>query len=225
MRSALSRPLRHAASSVVAPLLNWPQDLATLGDAVHAAPYKAPPRAPVLYLKPRNTWCGDGAEIVVPAGVPALRVGASLAALIGRSACRVSEDDALDFVAGWVAVNDLAIPHASYHRPALRERCRDGFCPISKAVPRDALADPEAASWRVWIDDQLVEEGSTSGLVRPFSRLFTDVSEFMTLQAGDLLLLGSSEHGPLVRAGQTARIAFDGLGSLTNAFVGEAPAA
>jgi 5-oxopent-3-ene-1,2,5-tricarboxylate decarboxylase / 2-hydroxyhepta-2,4-diene-1,7-dioate isomerase len=221
MRSPVALPARRAASSVVAPLLNWPQDLAALGDTVHAPPYKAPPRAPVLYLKPRNTWCEDGDAIVVPAGVPALRVGATLGAVIGRSACRVRTDDALDFVAGWVVVNDLAIPHASYHRPALRERCRDGFCPISAPVRRDALAAPDAAHWWVSIDGQLVEEGRTAGLARPFARLLADVTEFMTLHAGDTLLLGSSELGPLVRAGQTARVTFDGVGSLANSFVAD----
>ena len=224
MRALPALPLRHAGSSVVAPLLNWPGDLTALGNAVHAPPYKAPPRAPVLYLKPRNTWCASGDPVVVPAGVTALRVGATLGALIGRSACRVRAAEAQSFVAGWVVVNDVSIPHASYHRPALRERCRDGFCPISAAVPTGALADPDAARWQVWIDGQAAGKGCSAGLLRPFATLLADVTQFMTLHAGDILLLGSSEQGPLVRAGQSVRIALDGVASLANDFIAEAVA-
>ena len=69
-------------------LLNHRPALAALGDAVHAAPYKAPPRAPVLYLKPRNTQVGEGVAVEVPADVPALEVGAALGLVIGRTAAR-----------------------------------------------------------------------------------------------------------------------------------------
>lgn len=214
-------PARHAGSCVVAPLLNRPEDRAALGETVHAAPYKAPPRAPVLYLRPRNTWSGEGDAVVVPSGVAVLRVGATLGAVIGRVACRVAAADALQLVAGWVIVNDLAIPHTSLYRPALRERCRDGFCAISLPHPREALGDPDAATWRVLIDGQLVEVGATAGAVRPFGTLLADITEFMTLHPGDIALLGASNHGPLAAAGQTVSVEIGGLGRLTNRLVGE----
>ena len=59
------------SGQVIGVLLNHRPALAALGDAVHAPPYKAPPRAPVLYLKPRNTQVADGARVAVPVGVPA----------------------------------------------------------------------------------------------------------------------------------------------------------
>jgi 5-oxopent-3-ene-1,2,5-tricarboxylate decarboxylase / 2-hydroxyhepta-2,4-diene-1,7-dioate isomerase len=231
----LAVPARHAGSSVVAPLLNHRDDLAQLGGAALSAPYKAAPRAPVLYLRPRNTWCTDGDEVVVPQGVTALQVGVSLAAVIGRNACRVKAQDAMQFVAGWLLVNDLCIPHTSFYRPALPQRCRDGFCVMSGAVAAGAagaagaMAQIERLPWQVFIDGKEAAAGDTgdaSTLVRPFAQLLADVTDFMTLQAGDVLLLGTRALGPLVplvRAGQTVRVGMSGIGQLSNRFIAQEP--
>ena len=66
--------------------LNFRGALAALGDAVHGEPYKKPPEAPVLYLKPGNTWSSPGAIIAVPAGVPQLRMGGTLGLVFARTA-------------------------------------------------------------------------------------------------------------------------------------------
>ncbi|HET9330139.1 MAG TPA: fumarylacetoacetate hydrolase family protein, partial [Steroidobacteraceae bacterium] len=91
-------------------LLNHKSALAALGAAVHAPPYQAPPRAPVLYVKPRNTLTPTGASVVIPAGVTEVEVGACLGLVIGRSACRVSEAQALECLAGYLIVNDVSVP-------------------------------------------------------------------------------------------------------------------
>src|SRR6185312_7900572 len=83
--------------------------LAALGDAVDAAPYKGAPRAPVLYVKPRNTLAGPGAAVVVPVEAEALEIGAGVGLVIGRTACRVREDAALDHIAGCVIVADVSV--------------------------------------------------------------------------------------------------------------------
>ncbi|MDE2160431.1 MAG: fumarylacetoacetate hydrolase family protein [Burkholderiales bacterium] len=85
------------SGTVIAALLNHRPQLAALGDAVHAAPYQAPPRAPVLALRPRHMLAGEGATIEVPAAV---EVGASLGIVIGRSACRGAAADAMHPLAG-----------------------------------------------------------------------------------------------------------------------------
>src|SRR4051794_31151366 len=87
--------------TVYGALLNFRDTLDALGGVMHEPPYKAPPRAPVLYIKPRNTLAADGARIVVPRGVDALRMGGTLAVVMGRVACRVREADALAYVAGY----------------------------------------------------------------------------------------------------------------------------
>src|SRR5690242_11305464 len=135
--TALSRP---PIASVYGALLNFRDALAALGDAVNAAPYKAPPRAPILFVKPRNTWVAAGDTITVPRGVQALAMGGTLGVVIGRVACRVPEARATACIAGYTIANHVSVPHASYFRPSVRENSRDGFCPIGpRIVARDRI--------------------------------------------------------------------------------------
>lgn len=214
-------PLRTAYGA----LFNHSAALAALGDAVHAAPYKAPPKAPVLYIKPRNTFAGHGDAVVVPAGVDELEIGATLGIVIGREACRVSEAEALACVAGYTVCNDLSVPHASYYRPSLRFKCGDGFLPLGPwVVASRHVAAPDALAVRVHLDGRLVQQTSTAGMQRPVARLIAEVSAFMTLAAGDLLMLGVAAGAPRARAGQRVRIDIDGIGALENPLLAEAAA-
>jgi 5-oxopent-3-ene-1,2,5-tricarboxylate decarboxylase / 2-hydroxyhepta-2,4-diene-1,7-dioate isomerase len=207
--------------TVYGTLLNHADALAALGAAVHEPPYKAPPKAPVLYIKPRNTWVGPGDAVVVPAGVDELEIGATLGLVIGRAASRVRVADALSFVAGYVIVDDVSVPHASYYRPSLRFKARDTFCPIGPFVPRAALASPDALAITVAIDGEIVHRASTAGLIRPAAQLLAEVSEFMTLAPGDVLSVGVAAGAPRARAGQRVSISIEGLGTLDNPLVAE----
>jgi 5-oxopent-3-ene-1,2,5-tricarboxylate decarboxylase / 2-hydroxyhepta-2,4-diene-1,7-dioate isomerase len=207
--------------TVYGTLLNHRDALAALGEAVHEPPYKAPPKAPILYIKPRNTWIADGDAIIVPAGVPELEIGATLGLVIGRAACRVGEAEALSFVAGYVIVNDVSVPHDSYYRPSLRFKARDTFCPIGPFVARDAVGSPDALGIVVTIDGEVRQRASTTGLIRSAARLLAEVSEFMTLAPGDVLSVGVAAGAPRARAGQRVGIAIDGLGRLDNPLVAE----
>ncbi|MFM7532264.1 MAG: fumarylacetoacetate hydrolase family protein [Rubrivivax sp.] len=203
-------------------LLNDPATLAQLGQAAHAPPYKAPPQAPVLYLKPRNTLAGEGDVLRIPAGFDSVEIGANLGLIIGRTACRVPAEQALNYVAGYLAVNDVCLPHESFYRPSVRLRARDGYCPIAaQAVPAVAVADPDALTVRVLVDDRTVHETSTRGRVRAAARLLADVTEFMTLQPGDVLLLGASHGAPRALAGQAVRVEIDGVGGIGNRVAAE----
>ena len=153
-------------------------------DAFHRDPYKQPPVAPVLYIKPANTWAGEGDAIRVPPGVDRLRVGGTLGVVIGRKATRVSERDALDHVAGYTVANDVEIPHESYFRPPVREKCRDGFLPLGPFAGAGEL-DPDAAEIRVFVNGALASANSTRNLVRGVARLIADITEFMTLEEGE----------------------------------------
>ncbi len=206
-------------------LLNYRGALAALGDSVNEPPYKAPPKAPVLYLKPANTWIGDGVPIPVPGDVEALQMGAALGVVIGRTACRVPAESALDCVAGYTVVNDVSVPHESFYRPSIRFKCRDGFCPISAAiVDRARVPDPDALRVRVFVDGTLRQENTTANLIRSTARLIADITEFMTLEPGDVLLTGVPENAPLARAGRRVAIEIDGVGRLENPLVAEDPA-
>jgi len=205
---------------VYATLLNHRSAWQELGEAVNHPPYDAPPKAPVLYVKPRNTLAASGDPVPVPAGVIELELEASLGLVIGRPACRLEEARALEYLAGYLIVNDVSVPHRPYYRPSIRARARDGFCPVGpRVVPRAAIANPDDLAIRVFIDGKLRQQTGTSQLVRSIRRLLADVTDFMTLSPGDILAVGAAAPAPRVRAGQQARIEIDGLGQLENPFV------
>ena len=204
-------------------LVNHRSALKLIGDAVTAAPYKAAPQAPVLYIKPRNTLAGPDAVVVVPHDVDELEVGACLGIVIGRTACAVPERSALDFVAGYLIINDVSVPHTVYYRPSIRFKARDGFCPMGPAVvARDAVPNPNNLQINVFVDGSPRQSVNTSELVRPVARLLADVTDFMTLSPGDVLTVGAAAPAPRVRAGQRVAIEIDGIGRLETSFVGEA---
>ncbi len=201
-------------------LLNYRSALAALGDQVDAAPYQAPPRAPVLYIKPANTLNVSGAPIVLPPGVDAVEVGPALGLVIGRTACRVTEGEALSHLAGYALINDVTLPHASVYRPAITQRCRDGFCPIGP-VAAAAGIDPDRLAVRALVNDVVGVEATTAELIRPAARLLAEVTAFMTLEPGDVLHVGVPHGAPLARAGDRVAIEIPGLGRLENHIVGE----
>ena len=198
---------------VLAPLMNDPAALQALGPAVDAPPYKGAPRAPVLYIKPRNTLATSDTPMPLPPGVPALQVGASIALLIGRTACRVAAADALACVAGLALVADLSVPHDSFYRPSVRFKALDGSCRVAAPVAF-GQQDLAALSLQVTIDGERVQAATTAGLLRPAAQLLADVSAFMTLNPGDLLLLGVPHGAPLVRAGQRVAVLAPGIGEI-----------
>lgn len=198
------------SGAVYGVLMNDPAALAALGGAVSLPPYKAPPQAPVLYVKPRNTLGGPGATVAVPADVTAFELGAAIGLVIGRTACAVAEARALSHLAGCTLVADLSVPHDSFYRPSVRFKARDGSCLVG---PRVAPVDPDTLALRVSIDGAVVREDRPRWQ-RPAARLIADVSEFMTLRPGDILLLGIAAGAPTVRAGQGFAIEAGALGVL-----------
>lgn len=210
------------SGTVYGALLNDPLELASLGEAAHQPPYKAPPKAPVLCVKPRNTLAGNGDALRIPADHDALAIGATLGLIIGRPACRVPAALARDYIAGYTIVNNVSVPHDSRYRPAIRFMARDGFCPIGpRVVPAAAIDDPDALAVRICLDGGVAQSTTTAGRIRPMAELLAAVTDFMTLQPGDILTLGASHGAPLVRAGQRVVIEIKGIGCLENHVVAE----
>jgi len=208
--------------TVFGTLLNYKGALASLGNAVNDKPYIAPPIAPILYIKPANTFNRYGADIPMPAGLSRLEIGAALGLVIGKQAVAVGEETALNYVAGYTIVNDVSVPHASVYRPAVQHKARDGFCPIGPwIIDRPEVDNPDDLTIRVFINDELQQENSTSNLIRSTSRLLADVTEFMTLNRGDVLLIGVPEDAPQAEVGDKIRIEIAGIGSLENFIVDE----
>lgn len=88
-------------------------------------------------------------------------------------------------------------------------------------MERDAVTDANALNIRVYINGQLRQENNTGNLIRPIARLISDITEFMTLNTGDTLLVGVPENAPLAKAGDHIRIEVEGIGDLENKIVHE----
>lgn len=211
-----------APRAVYGVVLNFSNELVALGEAVNAKPYNQPPRAPILYVKPANTWIGEGDVIPLPAGESVLQPGVSVGIVFGRPAVRVPEAHALDYVAGYCVIDDVRLPHESYYRPALKQLCRDGFCVIgARVVPRAQVGDVDKLTLRTYVNGALRHEASTRDLVRPIPRLISEISEFMTLAPGDILMAGVPHGRPEARAGDCVRVEVEGLGHVENPVIEE----
>jgi len=191
-------------------LLNFRAERDALGAQMDAPPYKAAPKAPVLYVKTANTWAPHGAAITVPSHVPEVEVGATIAMVMG--------DDGR--VAGHVLMNDLSIPHASFFRPPVRFKCVDGFLGVGTALRTGG--DAQGFTLEVHINGETRQRADFSQLVRSAPQLLADVSAFMTLAPGDVLMLGCNAGRPLARAGDRIDIIAPGFQTLTNTLIGGA---
>ncbi|GGF14152.1 2-hydroxyhepta-2,4-diene-1,7-dioate isomerase [Halobacillus andaensis] len=203
--------------TVYGTLLNDRKAVEAMGQQLNAAPYKQPPKAPVLYIKPINTLAGHQSDVELPLETDELHVGASIGIVIGKQASKISEKEAYDFIEGYTLVNDISIPHDNVFRPAIKEKARDGFCPIGPWVVSYAdVTQPEDLEINVYVNGDHKQQFLTEDLVRPIPKLLQDVTEFMTLFKGDVLMIGCGHDLPKVTAGDTVRIESAELGVLEN---------
>ena len=186
-------------------------------------PYKQPPVKPVLFIKTPNTRNSHNGDVMYPASVEPLQPGPALGVVIGKDASRVSAADALDYVAGYTIVNEFSLPEDSYYRPAVKAKCRDGFCAIGPdLVPASEIKDPNQLTLKLYVNGDVVQENTTANFVRRIPQLIAELSEFMTLHAGDVLITGTPEGRVDVKPGDRVEVEITGLGRLANTIVAEA---
>ncbi|PWC35170.1 fumarylacetoacetate hydrolase family protein [Azospirillum sp. TSO22-1] len=219
---SLTRP--PVQGTVYGTVLNDRPSLERMGAALTRPPYGKPPQAPVLYIKPWNTHAGTGSRVRLPKGAGRVTLGATLGVVLGAPATRLEEATALRAVAGYTVALDLSLPCASVYRPPVREKCFDGACPLGpRVVERDALGDPSSFTVRTLVNGRVAAERSLSDLVRPVPRLLADVTEFMTLEAGDVLLAGVALDLPQAGPGDEVAAEIDGIGRLDVILEGDLP--
>lgn len=199
-------------ATVYGVIMNDQITLDRFGD-VSQAPYKGAAKAPILYIKPVNTWCGNGAIIDLPRNENTVEVGAVIGLRMGRDASRLDEDNALDAVKDCVLAADLSLPHDSYYRPAIRQKAFDGALPLLN-LPAEILANLNNLTINTFINDDLKDTRKMNNLVRSPAKLLADVTEFMTLFAGDVLLLGVVYKSPLASLGDHIKVEIPGLQEL-----------
>jgi len=235
-----SPPLFLPDGTVYGTLLNFHHELALWAARAAEPPYKGAPKAPVLFIKTANTFSPQGAAIPLPARVAEVDIGASVGLVIGNfedfeplpgvaaaeSAINNEASAKLPRVVGCVLLNDLSIPHDSYYRPPVKFKCLDGFLGIGpRCVPLTELGNVNTLKLEVRVNGDLRQTVDLAGLVRDAATLLADVNAFMTLQPGDVLLLGSDclpdGTRPRARVGDRIEISAPGFEPLVNTLVGE----
>lgn len=199
------------AGTVYGVLLNHRDEWDAWAPRMDAAPYKGAPRAPVLYIKPANTWSANGADIPVPAGCE-FEVGATVGLVMAGP----------NGAGHWVMAIDFALPHESYFRPAVKFRCLDGSLGLGSTRLAAGEVDVSAFQLEVRVNGTAGQVVDFRHLVRPAATLLADVAEFMTLREGDMLLLGLAANRPRARAGDRIEVHGGRLGILAHTLVQEA---
>ena len=201
--------------TVYGTLLNFRREWDLWSERMTQDPHKAPPKAPVLYVKTANTFCPAGQDLLLQDGVSEVDIGATLGLVIGAQAQ----------VVGAVLLNDWSVPHASYYRPPVKFRCRDGFLGVPAQVTAGQVQDWAALQLQVRRNGELVQTVQFGDLMRNIPTLLVDVGEFMTLQPGDVLMVGTDcladGTRPRARAGDRVEISAPGFASVVTNVKGQ----
>ena len=202
--------------TVYGTLLNFRREWDLWAPRMTQDPHKAPPKAPVLYVKSANTFCPAGQDLLLQDGVSEVDIGATLGLVIGEDAQ----------VASAVLLNDWSVPHTSYYRPPVKFRCRDGFLALPQHTTPGQVQDWAKLQITVRRNGELVQTVDSRELVRNLPTLLADVGEFMTLQPGDVLMVGSDcladGTRPRARAGDRVEISAPGFASVMTTVGGAA---
>ncbi len=154
---------------------------------------------------------------------------AELAVVIGKTARNVDTELAYDHVAGYMNCNDVSARDLQF-KPGdqwLRGKCLDSFCPLGPwLVTADEIADPQQLSIRSYVNEQLMQDSSTSEMIYDIPYLIEYLSAAFTLLPGDIIATGTP-HGvgafrdpPLwLQHGDRVTVEVEGLGSLSNTCV------
>jgi 2-keto-4-pentenoate hydratase/2-oxohepta-3-ene-1,7-dioic acid hydratase in catechol pathway len=201
---AVSDPVPLDSYRLLAPLVA-PQKVLAIGlnYADHAREAGVePPAAPVAFVKTNNSIIGpDEAIRYHKEATSQVDYEAELAAVIGRRARNVAEDDALDHVFGYTACNDVSARDAQFpDRQWVRGKSFDTFCPIGPwVVTGDEVGDPQTLGIACRVNGATLQDSSTAEMVFGVAQLVSYLSRFMTLEPGDIIVTGTPAGVGFVR--------------------------
>ncbi|MDA9554615.1 fumarylacetoacetate hydrolase family protein [Pelobium sp.] len=195
-----------------------------LNYAKHAKETNAPiPKEPILFFKSTTAIVGPNDDIIIPKNSVKTDWEVELAFVIGKKASYVSEEEALDYVAGYCLHNDVSEREFQIERGgqwAKGKGC-DTFAPLGPwLATKDEIADVH--NLRLWlkVNDKMMQDGNTDDLIFNIPQLVSYISQFMTLLPGDIISTGTP-HGvglgfnpPIyLKPGDVVELGIDGLGS------------
>jgi acylpyruvate hydrolase len=188
------------------------------------------PEYPVLFTKFAGSLTGAYDTIMCPPESDAVDYEGELAVVIGRPARRVAPAQALEAVAGYTVANDVTMRDYQYRTHQwLQGKAWDASTPLGPAlVTPDEVGDPGALTLRTLVNGDVVQEAGTDLMIFPVPTLVSVISEFATLQPGDVILTGTPagvgfRRDPrlLMGDGDVAVVEIEGVGRTENRFAAE----
>ena len=195
-----------------------------LNYADHAAESGMPvPPEPVLFMKATSAVCGPNDDVIIPKGSLKTDWEVELGVVIGREARYVDEADAMSHVAGYCVINDVSERAFQIERAGqwVKGKSADTFGPTGPwLVTTDEVADPQDLQMWLAVDGHRYQNGSTRTMVYGVRHLVSYISQFMSLQPGDVISTGTppgvgmgQKPAPVyLRPGQVMTLGIDGLG-------------
>jgi 2-keto-4-pentenoate hydratase/2-oxohepta-3-ene-1,7-dioic acid hydratase in catechol pathway len=191
--------------------------------------------APYIFMKPPSTTLTHpGAPVILPAISPDhVDWECELGVVIGRRCRGASEREALKYVAGYTVVNDVSdrkFPPIEARKPRDKDRFfdwlhgkwHDTFCPVGPCIlTADAGVDPQAFALRLSVNGDVMQDGSTAEMIFPVAAIISFLSQFVTLEAGDIIATGTpsgvgSASGRYLAPGDVIQATITGIGTLEN---------
>ncbi len=180
------------------------------------------PPEPVIFMKATSAICGPYDDVEIPRKAEKTDWEVELGIVIGTTAKYVSEAEALNHVAGYCVVNDVSERHFQAERSGqwTKGKSHDTFGPLGPwLVTRDEVPDPNNLAMWLEVDGHRYQNGSTATMVYKVPFLVSYLSQFMSLQPGDIISTGTppgvgmgQKPPTYLKAGQTMRLGIDGLG-------------
>ena len=191
------------------------------------------PSEPILFFKATSAICGPNDAVEIPRGSVKTDWEVELGVVIGKRAKYVEERDALSYVAGYCVVNDLSERDFQINRQGqwMKGKSHDTFGPIGPwLVTRDEVPDPQNLAMFLDVDGKRYQNGSTRTMVYGVQHLVHYISQFMTLEPGDIISTGTppgvglGQKPPIyLVAGQTMHLGIEGLGHQTQVTIPAVP--
>jgi 2-keto-4-pentenoate hydratase/2-oxohepta-3-ene-1,7-dioic acid hydratase in catechol pathway/regulator of RNase E activity RraA len=179
------------------------------------------PADPSYFLKPPSSLAADGDEVVRAQGCELLCYEGEIAIVIAESVRGVDPQAAAAAI-GWVtAANDFGVYDMRWadRGSNLMAKGQDGFTPIGPRLVAAAELDLGDLTLRTRVNGETVQEDNSANLLFSFGRLVADLSRFMTLERGDVILTGTPANSRPVVPGDVVEVEIDGVGSIRNEIV------
>ena len=152
------------------------------------------PAHPILFMKATSSISGPHDDIVRPRNATQIDWEVELGVVIGKPAKYVTEDEALDYVAGYCVVNDLSERYFQMHLTGqwTKGKSCDGFGPVGPyLLTRDEVPDPQNLDMSVTVNGTTMQNGNSRDMIFSVRQIIAHLSELMTLHPGDIIATGT----------------------------------